>query len=183
MDQPPLPTPRLLLYAQASPAQLAQALVAAKEALGPYYPTLTWPQWHQAFEQLQPILQVGTDQVSLTTEGLTKLAQYFENQFTKSTPSTTQLPLPAPPPSSITPAPTPLTASSSATATWPKRTYNLRPEVIELIDRVSYWRRDGKSDLVNQAVTELLADYAEAQRPIPPKVRRPRKGPAARPTP
>lgn len=146
MDQPPAPDLRLIPYAQASPAQLTQALVTAREALAPYYPTLTWPQWHQAFDYLQPTLRLEVEQISITSESLTGLAHYFEAQY----------PLPNLIPQLL---PTPQRMV--------KGTYSMRPDVLESLNRVSFWRRIGKSALVNLALMRLMSGYSESQDPIP----------------
>lgn len=146
MDQSPAPNLHLIPYAQASPAQLAQALITAREAIAPYYPALTWPQWHQAFEYLQPTLKLEDEQVNTTTEGLTELARYFEAQY-------------------LSPTPNPQLMQASKRMV--KMTFSMRPEVIEILNRVSFWRRIGKSTLVNLALIRILSDYSESQDPIP----------------
>lgn len=146
MDESLAPSLRLIPYAQASPAQLTQALVTAREAIGTYYPTLTWPQWHQAFEHIQPNLKIEGEQVSTTNEGLTELARYFEAQYTLLTPTSQSLQVPK---------------------RKVKMTYSMRPDVLESLNRVSFWRRKGKSHLVNLALMRLLSTYPESQDPIP----------------
>jgi hypothetical protein len=146
MDQPPAPDLYLLPYTQASPAQLTQALLTAVEALAPYYPALTWPQWHQAFEYCQPLLKLELGQVSPTAEGLTEVAHYFDAQY----------PSPAPTPQGL-----------PVSARMIKVTYSMRPDVLESLNRLSFWRRKGKSALVNSALKQFLADYPESQDPIP----------------
>lgn len=146
MDQPPAPDSRLIPYTQASPAQLTQALVTAREALSPYYPALTWPQWHQAFDYLQPILMLEGEQISVTSGGLTELAHYFEAQYPLLT-STPQL----------------LPSSQRMV----KGTYSILSDVAEGLNRVSFWRRKGKSALVNLALIQFLTGCSESQDPIP----------------
>jgi hypothetical protein len=146
MDQSTAPDLRLIPYAQASPAQLTQALVTAREALAPYYPALTWPQWHQAFEYLQPTLRLEASQVSLTGDGLTELAHYFDAQH---------------------PSPTPTSQVLPVSQRMVKMTYSMRPDVLESLNRVSFWRRKGKSALVNIALKRFLSGYSESQDPIP----------------
>jgi hypothetical protein len=146
MDQLPAPDLRLIPYAQASPAQLTQALVNAREALAPYYPALTWPQWHQAFDYLQPTLRLEVDQISITSGGLTELAHYFDAQYALPTPTPQLLP----PPQRMV-----------------KGTYSIRTDVLESLNRVSFWRRKGKSALVNLALIRFLTGYSESQDPIP----------------
>lgn len=103
-------------------------------------------QWHQAFEHLQPTLKLEAKQVSTTTEGLTELAYYFDAQYPSLAP-TTQLP--------------------QAPQRKIKMTYSMRPDVLESLNRVSFWRRKGKSALVNLALIRLLSSYSESQDPIP----------------
>jgi hypothetical protein len=146
MDQPPAPDSPLIPYAQASPAQLTQALVTAREALSPYYPALTWPQWHQALDYLQPILILEGEQISITSGGLKELAHYFDAQYTLLTPTSQ-----SPPP----------------TKRMVKGTYSIRTDVLECLNRVSFWRRIGKSALVNLALMRFLTGYSESQDPIP----------------
>jgi len=162
MDQLPAPTPPLIPYAQASPIQLAQALFTSKEALGPPYAELTWPQWYEAFAYFQPLLLLEPNQVSVTAEGLTAIAQYFDARY--------------PVPISVSPLPPALptgsksTSGSSlppATRRQVKRTYSLHTDALEILERVSFWQRVSKSALINLALMRLLLDYPESQDPIP----------------
>jgi hypothetical protein len=138
----------LIPYTQASAAQLSQAIIAAREALDPYYPGLSWPQWHQAFKAIQPSLKLDANRVITTSQSLTELARYFA----------------APPPDQneeLEPQPQ-LVASQGV-----KKTYLMQPEVLESLNRVSFWRRVGKTSLVNLALLKLLAHYPESRIPIP----------------
>jgi hypothetical protein len=158
MDQLPAPTPPLIPYAQASPIQLAQALFTSKEALGPPYAELAWPQWSEAFAYFQPLLLLEPNQVSVTAEGLTAIAQYFDARY--------------PVLISVSPLPPALPTGSKgslphATPRQVKRTYSLRPDALEILERVSFWRRVNKSAIINLALMRLLLDYPESQEPIP----------------
>jgi hypothetical protein len=157
MDPPLALDSHLVPYAQAAPAQLAQALVNAREALGPYYPALTWPQWHKALEYLQPLLLIDDGQVSISMEGLTKLAHHFEAEH------------PLPPIAVVSSPHLELVSGPLPPAPLPKvkKTYSMRLDVLESLDRVSFWRRKGKSALVNLAIRQLMASYPESQIPIP----------------
>jgi hypothetical protein len=160
MDQPPTSTLPLLPYAQASPAQMVQAMFTAKETLGSSYADIVWPQWQEAFAYIQPLLLFEPSQVSVTAEGLVAIAQYFDTRYPVSA-----SPMPTVPPPSIERAsgsPLPLTIPRQV-----KRTYLLHPDVLESLERVSFWRRVGKSALVNLALMRLLPDYTESQDPIP----------------
>jgi len=162
MDQLPIPTLPLLPYAQASPAQMAQAMFTAKEILGSPYAAIAWPQWQEAFTYFQPLLLFEPTQISVTAEGLTAIAQYFDTRYPTSI-SVSQPPA-APLPSSQSTSESPL---PPATLHHVKRTYALHPDVLESLERVSFWRRVGKSALVNLALMRLLPNYSESQDPIP----------------
>lgn len=146
MDRPPPPDTQLLPYAQATPTQLSQALISAREALDPYYPALTWSHWHRAFQELQPLLRNGAGRAAVTFQGLAELTCYFE---------------------ALPPGQAPRSEGAPPT-TRVKKTFSMELEVLEQLDRVSYWRREGKSDLVNLALTRLMATYPEAHIPISP---------------
>lgn len=162
MDQLPAPILSLLPYAQASPAQMAQAVFMAKETLGFPYAAIAWPQWQEAFVYFQPLLLSESTQVSVTTEGLTAIAQYFDARYPA---SIAVSPLPAAPlPSSQSTSEFPLPLGTPRQV---KRTYALHPDVLESLERVSFWRRVGKSALVNLALMRLLPGYSESQDPIP----------------
>lgn len=160
MDQPPAPTLSLLPYAQASPAQMGQAMFTAKETLGSLYAQFAWPQWQEAFAYIQPLLSFEANQLSVTAEGLAAIAQYFDSRYPVSA-----FPIPTTPPPSterMSGSPLPLNTLRQV-----KRTYSLHPDVLESLERVSFWRRVGKSALVNLALMRLLPDYSESQDPIP----------------
>ncbi len=158
MDQSSASLP-LLPYAQASPAQLAQAIFTAKEALGPNYSDLPWQQWYEAFAYYQPLLLLETNQVRTTDEGLVAVVQYFDAQYTEA--------------SSLPPTLPPSIKSASGALLPPdqprevKRTYSLYSDVLETLERVSFWRRVNRSALVNLAVKQLMATYPESQIPLP----------------
>ncbi|WP_125916517.1 hypothetical protein [Hymenobacter coccineus] len=154
----------LIPCAQASPAQLTQALLSARQVLRPYYPALTWPQWHQAFKHLQPLLQLDANQATATSEGLTDLARYFEDQHPFSAPLA-----PLPPASTAAPlgaAAVPLPPQAGQRRE-KKQTYTFCTDVLESLSRASFWRRESKSALVNRALTQLLERYPESCVPIP----------------
>lgn len=165
MDQLLTPTLPLIPYAQASPAQLAQAVLTAKEALGPHYSDLPWSQWYEAFAYFQPLLLVEPNQVSITAEGLTAIAQFFDTRYPVSVPISPLLPTPAAPPPGLESASGP--SLPPAPPTQIKRTYSLRLDVLESLERVSFWRREVRSDLVNLALEQLMATYPESQIPLP----------------
>lgn len=146
MDRLPPLNAQLLPYAQATPTQLSQALIGAREALDPYYPALTWPHWHRAFQDLQPLLRCDAERTAVTFQGLAELTRYFEG---------------VPPGAANVPK-----AGDIPLTTRVKKTFSMEPEALEQLDRVSFWRREGKSDLVNLALTRLLATYPEAHVPI-----------------
>lgn len=165
MNRPKLrvsPDSHLILYNHAVPNQILEGIITAREALDPYYPAVTWPQWHQAFRDIQPSLLLDANRVTTTSQGLTELARYFEARY----PSTV---LPRLPATSL--------LHSQATALPPeipldsrrqiKKTYSMCPDVLESLSRVSYWRRTAKSTLINLAVQQLMATYSESQVPIP----------------
>lgn len=162
MDQLPAPPFPLLPYSQASPAQLAQAVFTAKEVLGPNYLDLSWPQWYEAFAYFQPLLLLEPNQVNITGEGLTAIAQYFDTRYS--------IPVPI---SLSPPAPSPTLEGASGSLLFStqlrvvKRTYSLRPDVLESLERASFWRRKKRSVLVNLAVERLMATYPESQIPLP----------------
>jgi len=141
----------LMPYNQASSAQLSQAIITAREALDPYYPGLTWSQWHHAFKTVQPLLKSETGQITPTFEGLSELARHFE---------ALALPL-----ASVT-AVTDLPTQGAETHQKAKKTYSLELDVLESLERLSYWRRKDKSTLVNLALSQLLSQYPESQIPI-----------------
>lgn len=165
MDQLPPPALPLIPYAQASPAQLAQAIFTARETLGSNYSDLPWPQWYEAFAYFQPLLLLEPNQITVTAEGLTAIAQYFDTRYPAPVPVAPLLPAPAAPLSGLE------SASASSLPPAPpnqiKRTYSLRLDVLESLERVCFWRREVRSDLVNLALEQLLATYPESQIPRP----------------
>lgn len=165
MDQLPAHTLPLLPYAQASPAQLAQAVFTAKETLGSNYSDLPWLQWQEAFAYFQPLLLLEPNQVSLTVEGLTAIAQYFDTRYPAPVPVSPLLPAPAAPPAGLESASAPLLRSAPPNQI--KRTYSLRLDVLESLERVCFWRREVRSDLVNLALEQLMATYPESRIPLP----------------
>lgn len=164
MDQPPVPTLPFVPYAQASPAQLAQALLTSKETLGAPYAELAWPHWDEAFAYFQPLLVLEPNQVSVTAEGLTAITQYFNSRYPVLT-SVSSL-------SAASAAPTPSSEATPSFSLHPtprreKKTYALDPDILESLKRVSFWRRMSQSALVNLAVAQLMATYPESQVPLP----------------
>jgi hypothetical protein len=151
----------LLPYSQASPAQLAQAVFTAKETLGPNYSDLPWSQWYEAFAYFQPLLLSEPDKVNITGEGLIAIAQYFDAQAPAPVPKSPLLTVSSSDPKGISGSSLPPTALRQV-----KRTYSLHPDVLESLERVSFWRRVKKSALVNLALMRLLLDYSESQDPI-----------------
>jgi len=152
------PDSHLLPYVQASPAQLSQAIISAREALGPYYPALNWSHWHQAFKALEPVLKLEAGQASMTPDGLNELARYLETVASPAGIDSLT--------SSINNAESPLSKGQSHLKV--KNTYSIQAEVVESLNRVSFWRRKTKSALVNLALTQFLSQYPESQIPISP---------------
>lgn len=164
MDQPPAPDSLLLPYAQASPAQMVQAMFTAKETLGSSYAAIAWPQWQEVFSYFQPLLLLEPNQVSVTAEGLIAIARYFDTRYPVSVPMS---PLPLAPAASSS-GPESMNGSPVPSARLcQKKTYSLYSDVLESLERVSFWRRVSKSALVNLAVEQLMATYPESQIPIP----------------
>ncbi|RZK44666.1 MAG: hypothetical protein EOO61_02975 [Hymenobacter sp.] len=151
------PDPYLLPYAQASPAQLSQAIITAREALGPYYPSLDWPQWHQAFKTLEPALKLEASQVFMTLDGLNELARYLETLISPADTNSLN-----PPVRSVE-----LSHQKKELHFKTKNTYSIEAEVVESLNRVSFWRRQRKSTLVNLALIQFLSQYPESHIPIP----------------
>ena len=167
MDWLPTSDSHTVLYSQASAIQLSLALIAAREALDPYYPELTWPQWHQAFKTVQPTLILNVNQVAATANGLTELIHYFEARHLSAGSVSPQE-------FSTANAPeyTDLVAESvfqfNADARLElKNTYCISYDVAEGLKRVSFWRRESKSALVNLALMQLLVKYPELQFSVP----------------
>jgi len=162
MDQSSIPILPLIPYAQASPAQLAQALFTAKEALGLPYAAIEWSQWYEAFAYFQPLLVFELNRVSFTAEGLTAVAQYFDTRYPSSVPVS-----PLPQESTTLPPVLEVVSQHSALPHAVKRTYLLRRDVLTSLERVSFWQRVSKSTLVNLAVEQLMATYSESKVPLP----------------
>ena len=139
----------LLPYREASPFQRTQALHGARRILDAAYPTLSGAQWQAALAQLQLPLQVLGDQASLPPEALATLVQYLEAQYR------------TPPPGPGVPAP------ARPAEKLRKQTYGIAPSLITALARVSHWRRRRVSQLVNEALAQLLSQYPEAQVPVP----------------
>ena len=66
---------RCVPFKQASPPQIAQALLSVKHALRAHFPTLSAPAWANTLQQLQPELWVGEAAVTLDHDTLRVLAQ------------------------------------------------------------------------------------------------------------
>lgn len=143
----------LLSYAQASVFQRTQALNGARQVLDAAYPFLNYLQWQHALDHLQLPLQVTADQTGLTHDGLATLVQYLVARYR--------------PPSAPDASSTPSSATEPATAKYRKQTHALSPEVTEQFARVSHWCRITKTQLVNEALVQLLRQYPEANLPLP----------------
>jgi hypothetical protein len=142
-----------LPFAQASPLLRHQALASARQILGAAYYSIAEAQWHQAFEELQlPLYRLGDGPASLSAEGLLALLQYLEARYRL---SSTATPSAGPTPPAV-PAAQPI-----------KQTYAINPDVATQLGRVSYWCRQPRSRLVNQALAQLLSQYPEASIPVP----------------
>jgi hypothetical protein len=167
MDQLPTPILSLIPYTQVSPDQLAQALFAAREALGLSYAEIAWPQWYEAFAYFQPLLVAEPNQVRVTTEGLTAVARYFDTRYPPAVPisplphTSVTLP-PVSEPESASGIPLPPAVSNTV-----KRTYSLHKNVVTSLERVSFWQRVSMSSLVNLAVEQMMATYSESKIPLP----------------
>ncbi|MGY3090957.1 hypothetical protein ACVWYF_004021 [Hymenobacter sp. UYAg731] len=62
-------------YAQASPPQIAQALVYANHELREHFPTLSSLTWSNTLQELQPDLWVGEETVTIDGDNLRVLVQ------------------------------------------------------------------------------------------------------------
>jgi hypothetical protein len=141
-----------LPFAQAPPLLRHQALASARQILGAAYPFVAEAQWHQAFDELQlPLYRSGDGPASLAVDGLTALVQYLEARYRAATASE-----PA--------ATAPLTVASAQPI---KQTYAIYPDLATQLERVSYWCRQPRSRLVNQALAQSLSQYPEASIPVP----------------
>jgi len=152
--------PQLLVpYALASPFQRAQGLRGARVILDAAYPFLSIGQWQQVLDYLQLPLHVCGSQVAFLPDGLGNLVHYLEAQYR---------PKPA-----GNPAPTGTAASGRPEVTLPteesttKQTYAIRNSLTEMLDRLSYWRRQPRAGFVNSALAQFLTQYPEASTPIP----------------
>lgn len=163
MDQPNTTIPSILPLTQASAAQLAQAILTAREALSIYYPSLTIEQWQRAFEELGFPLRVIENRATPTALGLRNLIDYFEARYIS--PSTLDVPETD---SAAGPKRIQFIAGQY-TAQKAKKTYDIRGDVLSALERASFWRRVSKSHLVNRALIQLLADMPEIQVPVPPR--------------
>lgn len=146
--------PTSLPFAQASPSLRYQAMATAHQILEAAYPFVVEAQWHQAFDDLQlPLYRFGDGPASLSTDGLAALVQYLETRYR------------------ATAAATPTAAAASLPAVAKvqptKQTYSIHPDLATKLERVSYWCRQTRSRLVNQALSQLLDQYPEASVPVP----------------
>ena len=154
MSEVPPEGPTSLPFAQASPSLRYQAMATAHQILGLAYPFVVEAQWHQAFDDLQlPLFRFGDGPASLSTDGLAALVQYLETRYR----ATVTAPLTA------AAAPPPTVARVPPT----KQTYSIHPDLVTRLERVSYWCRQTRSRLVNQALSQLLDQYPEASVPVP----------------
>lgn len=145
-----------LPFAQASPLLRHQALTSARQILGAAYPFVAEAQWYQAFEELHlPLYRTGDEPASLSAGGLAALVQYLEARYRTALTSTPTIAAAAP------------TAPAATTGQPTKQTYAIYPEIVAQLERVSYWCRQPRSRLVNQALTEFLSQYPEASIPVP----------------
>ncbi|MGI4742716.1 MAG: hypothetical protein ACRYG7_46760 [Janthinobacterium lividum] len=147
MSLPPLP------YAAASPTQRQQALLSARHVLDVVFPHLSRAHWVAALDEVRPPLLALPDQpVLLTHEGLAALTFHLA---------------PAPPEGDpAVPQAAPL-GRPGELATAKKQTYAVPLDLREQLANLSYWRRIGISQLVRDALAQLLAQYPEARRPRP----------------
>lgn len=149
MLPPPLP------YAAASPTQRQQALLSARHVLDVAFPHLSRAHWVAALDEMQPLLLTLPDQpVHLTHEGLAALALHLTTVTVpdgREQPSSGAVPLGQPP----------------KMAAAKKQTYTIPLDLCEQLANLSYWRRIGLSQLVRDALAQLLDQYPEARRPRP----------------
>jgi hypothetical protein len=145
-------SPAGIPFAQAPPLLRHQALASARLILGAAYPLVAEAQWHQALEELQLLLyRAGDGPASLSVEGLAALGQHLEARYRGAAPT-----LPA------------AAAPAVAAAQQPiKQTYAITADLVTQLERVSYWCRQPRSRLVNQALAHLLSQYPEASIPVP----------------
>lgn len=144
-----------LAFGQAPPLLRHQALASARQILGAAYPFVAEAQWHQAFDELQlPLYRSGDGPASLAADGLTVLVQYLEGRYRAAAVS-------AP---SVAATPTPPAVAAAQPI---KQTYAIYPDLATQLERVSYWCRQSRSRLVNQALAQSLSQYPEASIPVP----------------
>lgn len=144
----PLPLP----YAAASPTQRQQALLSARHVLDGAFPHLSRAHWVAALDQVQPPLLALPDQpVHLTHDGLAALACHLAPAPTGGDPLGQAPPL----------------GQSPKLAAAKKQTYAVPLDLCEQLANLSYWRRIGISQLVREALAQLLAQHPEARRPRP----------------
>ena len=154
MSEVPPEGPTSLPFAQASPSLRYQAMASAHQILGLAYPFVVEAQWHQAFDDLQlPLYRFGDGPASLSTDGLAALVQYLETRY-RATAAASPALAATPPPKVATVQPI-------------KQTYSIQPDLATKLERVSYWCRQTRSRLVNQALSQLLDQYPEASIPVP----------------
>ena len=147
MFPPPLP------YAAASPTPRQQALLSARHVLDVAFPHLSRAHWVAALDEVQPPLLTLPDQpVHLAHEGLAALAFHLATL-----PDGRERPASGPPPL----GPPPKLAAAK------KQTYAIPLDLCEQLANLSYWRRIGISQLVRDALAQLLDQYPESRRPRP----------------
>jgi hypothetical protein len=143
-----------LPYSEVSAFQRTQALHGARRILDTAYPFLSGAQWQAALDHLQLPLQLTADQASLSAEALATLVHYLEATYR------------TPPPDSVTHPPVAPDAELPVGRSR-KQTYAVIPSLITQLARVSHWRRQPISQLVNEALAHWLRHYPEAQVPVP----------------
>lgn len=152
---PPADEPARLPYAQASFLERQQALLAARQLLGPAFPHLADAAWVAAFDQVQPPLlrlPEGTGGV-LAPEGLAALVSHLATD--------------AAPPAAGPPPPVPPPAPSPKALPTKKQTYLMELTVIEQLNNAYYWLRRPVASVVNEALAQWLARCPEARQPRP----------------
>lgn len=162
---PPAAAPLRLPYAAASFTQRQQALLSARQVLAAAYPQLADAAWVTALDRVQPPLLLPAEGAALLApEGLAALVGC----------------LAAGPPAAGERAPAPAAHPPPAPATPDKKqTYAIELPLIEQLANTAYWLHRSITGLVNEALTQLLAQHPEAQRPRPadPPARRRRAKP------
>ena len=146
MFPPPVP------YAAASSTQRQQALLSARQVLDVAFPHLSRAHWLAALDEVQPpLLALPDHPVHLTHEGLAALAGHLAT-----------IPDEGEPPAQVAPLGQPAKLAASK-----KQTYAVPLDLCEQLANLSYWRRIGISQLVRDALAQLLSQYPEARRPRP----------------